>query len=80
MLRSFSASKARLQKPVVDMVQLHWPPVLGWQEREYLAAFEQIIKTNQVTQIGLSNFGPIGLERVVKQLRERDVPVYSNQV
>lgn len=23
----------------IDMVQLHWPPSLGWQEKEYLNAF-----------------------------------------
>ena len=25
----------------IDMVQLHWPPSLGWQEREYLNAFNR---------------------------------------
>mmetsp|Transcript_14739 Transcript_14739/g.32250 ORF Transcript_14739/g.32250 Transcript_14739/m.32250 type:complete len:238 (-) Transcript_14739:1154-1867(-) len=51
MLRSFAASKDRMQGPV-DMVQLHWPPSLGWQQDAYLDAFSEIVGGGDAGQIG----------------------------
>jgi pyridoxine 4-dehydrogenase len=57
MIAACRESVQRLQKPV-DILQLHWPPVLGWQEKEYLNAFSQLVRNKEATQIGLSNYGP----------------------
>mmetsp|Transcript_14740 Transcript_14740/g.32255 ORF Transcript_14740/g.32255 Transcript_14740/m.32255 type:complete len:213 (-) Transcript_14740:37-675(-) len=77
MLRSFAASKDRMQGPV-DMVQLHWPPSLGWQQDAYLDAFSEIVGGGDAGQIGMSNFGPVGLRKVDQALKDRGQRVFSN--
>lgn len=79
MKRCALASQDRLQRPI-DMLQLHWPPTLGWQEAEYLEAFAELVESGSAVQIGLSNYGPRGLRRVVETLQQRGCAVYSNQV
>jgi pyridoxine 4-dehydrogenase len=54
MLDSFEKSKDRMQGPV-DMVQLHWPPVAGWQQDAYLDAFSEIIDAGDAGQIGTTS-------------------------
>jgi pyridoxine 4-dehydrogenase len=79
MIEASKASIKRLNKNI-DILQLHWPPSLQWQEREYLSAFSKVITDRKALQIGLSNYGPIGLERVVKILQNYNQKPYSNQV
>ena len=45
-------SIARLGRPI-DIVQLHWPPSLGWQEKEYLQGFASLLE-NKKGQAGRS--------------------------
>ena len=79
MIDAASKSIKRLGRPM-DMVQLHWPPSLQWQETQYLKAFSDLVDTKQATQIGLSNFGPVGLTRAYNNLRNFGNVPYSNQV
>mmetsp|Transcript_12541 Transcript_12541/g.17149 ORF Transcript_12541/g.17149 Transcript_12541/m.17149 type:complete len:283 (-) Transcript_12541:83-931(-) len=79
MIDTFSQSRKRLGRPI-DMLQLHWPPSLGWQESNYLDAFTEIIASKEAKQLGMSNFGPKGLRRIDSELRKRGVTFHSNQV
>ena len=81
MKRRILASKQRLQKNAVDMIQLHWPPTLRWQEKAYINAFTEAIEEKIALQVGLSNYGPKQLRRIVtEEFAPRGIPVYSNQV
>jgi pyridoxine 4-dehydrogenase len=62
------------------MVQLHWPPSLGWQETEYLKAFNRIVKDKKAKQIGVSNYGPKTLRKVVNIVEKDGGKICSNQV
>jgi pyridoxine 4-dehydrogenase len=65
------------------MVQLHWPPSLGWQETAYLEGFGRILSEGMATQVGLSNCGPKKLREINAYAREkceRPYSVASNQV
>lgn len=79
MITAAEQSSLRLQQPI-DILQLHWPPALQWQEKEYLQAFSQIVDAGGATQIGLSNYGPKSLRRVCCILDQYQQKPYSNQV
>jgi hypothetical protein len=49
MLQTFKGSKQRLGRPI-DMLQLHWPPTLGWQELNYLDAFADVVASKEARQ------------------------------
>lgn len=79
MITAAQQSSTRLQQPI-DMIQLHWPPSLQWQEKEYLQAFSQVVADGGATQIGLSNYGPKSLRRVSRILKQYEQQPYTNQV
>ena len=79
MIKACEESIKRLERPI-DILQLHWPPYLNWQEKEYFSAFGDLLKNNQAKQIGLSNYGPIGLNKAIKSLKLYNCEVLSNQV
>jgi pyridoxine 4-dehydrogenase len=79
MTKAASLSTARLQRPI-DCLQLHWPPTLQWQEREYLESFANSVNEGSAIQIGLSNYGPKSIVRADKIVRELGQNIYSNQV
>ena len=90
MLNTFDGCQARMQRSdvtnPVDMIQLHWPPTYGWQESNYLDAFESIVsKQKGAVQIGMSNFGPKGLRRIDTAVKSRGAgdnifPYYSPNI
>lgn len=63
----------------VDLGQLHWPPAF-FQEAQLLDGLGDVYEQGLVSGVGLSNYGPQGLRRVVGRLRERGVPVATAQV
>lgn len=73
------SSCGRLRRSV-DLLQLHWPPTLGWQETSYFDAFSEAFLSKKAIQIGLSNCGPKTLPRFVGELRGRGADIHSNQV
>ena len=79
MFNSIAASKERIKRPI-DTLQLHWPPTLRWQQPAYLDAFSDAVRCGDALQIGMSNFGPERLTEVVKQLEQRGLKAYTNQV
>jgi pyridoxine 4-dehydrogenase len=78
-LQAHRESNKRLQRSV-DIVQLHWPPSLQWQEANYLRAFSQMVNNKSATQIGVSNYGPRSIERVNRILNSHGQQLYTNQV
>ena len=80
MKKAANESIQRLNQPKIDVLQLHWPPSLQWQEQSYLKAFSELVDDDQATQIGVSNYGPIGIKRVQNILKQYGLQVYSNQV
>lgn len=64
----------------IDMVQLHWPPSLGWQETAYLNAFNKLVADKKATQLGVSNYGPKTLKKVVAIIEKGGGKVQTNQV
>lgn len=79
MLSAAKESTERMNRPI-DMVQLHWPPSLGWQETEYLTAFNKLVQSKGATQIGVSNYGPKSLRRVSEIVKKGGGKIVSNQV
>jgi pyridoxine 4-dehydrogenase len=80
-LETFEKSKQNLQKPQIDIIQLHWPPIFNYQENEFYSALEEIIEKKESYQIGLSNYGPKKLEKVYNILNNKNGnKIYTNQV
>ena len=79
MIKAAKESIDRMNRPI-DILQLHWPPSLQWQEREYLQAFCYLVKEGYAKQIGVSNYGPKGLKRVNDIVKKEGLQIYSNQV
>lgn len=77
--KAHEESNKRLQRNV-DVVQLHWPPFLGWQEASYLQAMNGMVQSNTAKQIGVSNYGPKSLKKVSSYMRSLGQNVYTNQV
>jgi pyridoxine 4-dehydrogenase len=69
----------RLGRPV-DVLQLHWPPSLRWQEKSYLDAFNGLVDTGSARQLGVSNYGPKNLKRVLALTKGNSNRILSNQV
>jgi diketogulonate reductase-like aldo/keto reductase len=74
MLDAFANSKNRLQKQPVDMLQLHWPPSLRWQESSYLEALSSLVSRGEARQLGMSNLGPSALTRLSAALSPPSPP------
>ncbi|MER5493646.1 aldo/keto reductase [Streptomyces sp. NPDC002454] len=65
-MRAFDASLARLGLDRVDLYLIHWPvPALGKAVDTY-RAFEKIHAEGRATSIGVSNFLPEHLERLIE--------------
>jgi pyridoxine 4-dehydrogenase len=79
MKNAAKASINRLGKSI-DILQLHWPPTLQWQERVYLESFTELVDEGKASMIGLSNYGPKGLERALSILVSRNQYAVTNQV
>lgn len=69
----------RLQRPI-DILQLHWPPSLRWQEDAYLNAFDELVSEKKAVQLGVSNYGPKNLQRIINQMKKSSNKIKSNQV
>jgi pyridoxine 4-dehydrogenase len=79
MISACRESNARIGAPV-DILQLHWPPSLGWQEEQYFTAFQCLVAGGETTQIGVSNYGPKGLAKACRMAEKCGSRILSNQV
>lgn len=79
-------SVRRLDRPAIDILQMHWrpyfllPPLNDYLEKEYLRAFGRLVEEGKATQIGVSNYGPETLSKAAAIAMELKSPIYSNQV
>ncbi len=76
-LRSFDESLHRLRRDRIDLFLMHWPMP---RERDYVAAwrvFEQLLASGRVGSIGVSNFEPHHMRRL---LAETDIVPAVNQL
>jgi len=76
MVDAYEASARRMGR--VDLGQIHWPPAF-FHEAQLLDGLGDVYEKGLVKGIGLSNYGPKGLRKVVEGLRERGVPVATAQ-
>jgi pyridoxine 4-dehydrogenase len=65
----------------IDVLQLHWCPPLGWQEKQYLDGFGALLESGAASHIGLSNCGPEKLAKLCAYTTRSERPqIVSNQV
>ncbi len=66
----------------VDLVQMHWSPnkYFPWQEKPLLKGLTQLYQQGLVKAVGLSNYGPVNLQKVHQQLSASGVPIATLQV
>lgn len=72
-LRAFDASQRRLGRPVIDLYLIHWPePERGL----YVESWRALIRLKadgRVRSIGVSNFEPVHLQRIIDGTGEAPV-------
>ena len=76
-LRAFDASLAKLGLDTLDLYLIHWPTPARGLYVETWRAFEKLLADGRVRAIGVSNFQPGHLERL---LAESDIVPAVNQV
>ncbi|MGA5820759.1 aldo/keto reductase [Kitasatospora sp. NPDC094028] len=76
-LREFDASLAKLGLDYVDLYLIHWPRPMHGSFLNIWKAFEQLKADGRVKSVGVSNFGP---EQLTRLLAESSVAPVLNQV
>ncbi|MDJ1173127.1 aldo/keto reductase [Roseofilum capinflatum] len=81
MVKAAEASAQRFQRPI-DLVQMHWSTgnYAPWQEWALLDGLADLYQQGKVKAVGLSNYGPKRLQKVVNHLQKRGVPILTLQV
>lgn len=81
MVQAGEASAQRLQRPI-DLVQMHWSTAnyAPWQEWALLDGLADLYEQGKVKAVGLSNYGPKRLQKVVKHLHNRGISILTLQV
>jgi pyridoxine 4-dehydrogenase len=79
--RAFAASKHRLGGKL-DRVQLHWSTAryAPWQEGPLLEGLADLVASGEVTELGVSNVGPLRLRQMHQRLAQRGISLKSVQV
>eukprot|EP00746_Dinoflagellata_sp_MGD_P013492 gnl/MRDRNA2_/MRDRNA2_129190_c0_seq1.p1 gnl/MRDRNA2_/MRDRNA2_129190_c0~~gnl/MRDRNA2_/MRDRNA2_129190_c0_seq1.p1 ORF type:complete len:475 (-),score=86.85 gnl/MRDRNA2_/MRDRNA2_129190_c0_seq1:95-1519(-) len=79
---ALKASSKRLQTEPVELMQLHWSTVnyAPWQEGALVDGLVRCYDAGLAKAVGASNYGPQQLRKLHATLRERGVPLASNQV
>ncbi|HBQ97730.1 MAG: aldo/keto reductase [Roseofilum sp. Belize BBD 4] len=81
MVQAGESSAQRLQRPI-DLVQMHWSTAnyAPWQEWALLDGLADLYEQGKAKAVGLSNYGPKRLQKVVKHLHNRGISVLTLQV
>jgi aryl-alcohol dehydrogenase-like predicted oxidoreductase len=72
-------SLKRLQRPSIDLYQMHWPTPPASPEG-WMHAMADAKEAGLINQIGVSNYGPRNLERAFRALDKRGHHLASNQI
>lgn len=72
-------SRERLQIPVIDLYQIHWPNPLAPVERT-MEAMAKLIEMGVIRRVGVSNFSAPHLCAAIEAARAVGIRVYSNQI
>lgn len=64
-MRAFEESMSKLQLEVLDLFLIHWPQPNLDRYVETWKAFVELQKSGRITSIGVSNFNPDHIERIV---------------
>jgi pyridoxine 4-dehydrogenase len=76
------ASLERLQQKKLCLVQLHWSTARyqPFQERALWEGLAQIYEAGLCEAVGVSNYGPVQLQKISAFLQERQVPLATAQI
>ncbi|CAL1394422.1 unnamed protein product [Linum trigynum] len=71
-------SLSRLGVSSVELYQLHWPGL--WGNEGYIDGLGDAVEQGLVKAVGVSNYSESRLRAAYKQLKQRGIPLASNQV
>jgi pyridoxine 4-dehydrogenase len=82
MLQAAKESLARLEQPKLAIAQLHWSTskYQPFQERALWDGIGDVYDYGLCDAVGVSNYGPIQLQKVSTYFQERNVPLASAQI
>ena len=82
MLKAAKESLARLEQPKLAIAQLHWSTskYQPFQERALWEGIGDVYDNGLCDAVGVSNYGPIQLQKVARYFQERNVPLASAQI
>uniref|UniRef100_A0A0G4HL95 NADP-dependent oxidoreductase domain-containing protein n=1 Tax=Chromera velia CCMP2878 TaxID=1169474 RepID=A0A0G4HL95_9ALVE len=72
------ASLDRMGRGSIDLYQLHWP--VPWSNEVYWDGLAECVEEGLVKAVGVSNYGEKRLRSVHARLKERGIPLASNQI
>ena len=72
------ASLKRLQKPQIELYQIHFPN--AWANEDYWDGLAQCYERGLVKAVGVSNYGKDAVRAVHAALAKRGIPLVSNQI
>lgn len=76
------ASLARLQQPKLAVAQLHWSTsnYQPFQEKALWEGIADVYDEGLCDAVGVSNYGPVQLQKVASRMQERQVPLAIAQI
>jgi pyridoxine 4-dehydrogenase len=76
------ASLARLQQPKLAVAQLHWSTAnyQPFQEKALWEGIADVYDEGLCDAVGVSNYGPVQLQKVASRMQERQVPLAIAQI
>lgn len=75
-LQSTEESLDRLGLDTIDLLYIHWP-IMSYDVEETCAAFDKLYENEYIRNVGVSNFTPERLMRIIERLES---PIFANQV